>query len=180
MKKIIPFVIVLMVSSCAPNQNVNNFKKKKNTRDSYLITLPNDWETYKIPFHGKIHSPILNLKNISKNIKTFLDISTVYLKNQKFEFVINRDIKFLQEGLVDFQYQIIKTKHKTYGNSYVLRYSTKESESLNKKHIVFYLKKDDIVYCIYFESLEENFNYYIKDVENIIQSFKVNKDYRPR
>lgn len=151
-------------------------------KEFYQIIKPLNWFAYK-----KIETTrflFFSPKKVRNLPLTFQDIyldvgsSNRYIK--VLENLINHDISILNDNIQNFSYQLIKTNHKKYGESYVLKYTTNlEKKSKTYKHLAFYLIYKNRGYCIYYQALEKYFNEFLPDVEKIINSFTINEDYKP-
>ena len=184
---ILRIFFILTFGYCV-GQNVNNIKSKipnyicLNTSQTeslmnskgFELKIPNTWCSYK-GFHNILsYSPksLLNLKdNHFKNNLYVAHYDNDTHKSKDIEEALRKHYPLMNsDTFLSPTYS--SDIHKTYGKYYILKYkSVQDGDKLLRLDVLFNYKNRDYILC--YSVLERDYEKYINDVIQIIESFKI-------
>ena len=173
MKRIIAILILIVASSCSTTKKFRELNAKSLEKEfkNHSLVIPETWYSY-IESHGLLfHSPkklkrqgeiyysnritVFN-EQTSKNIETVLQDYLAEKKNKN----------------ADFNNKLIELNHKIYGKYYVVKYlSTWNGINYTQSDFIFKYKNQQ--FRIDYSSFSKYYDEYIKDVAQMINSFKI-------
>lgn len=185
------FFISLLIFSCSSSKTVlkdcDKFPfemldslQRTQREINYLITKPSNWKDYNFKKGALFYEVIDGF--LDENLKPYIYIESFNINNKcNFNYDINTFFNFYLKNEEryhqNFKYLKLKSHYKKYGESFIVKH---KSRNINTENIlttsVFLLYYNNVGYQISYTALEEHFDRYLPDVENIVNSFKINED----
>ena len=140
----------------------------------FELKIPENWCTY-IGFHDILSYSPKSLLNLSKNhYKNSLYVAAYdndSYKSKDIEEALSKHYVLLNTDL-EFAPVYNADVHKSYGKYYILKsISIQKGEKFINLDVLFNYKNQD--YILYYSVLEKDFETYVNDVIQIIESFKI-------
>ena len=195
MRVVVFFILILVSISCATSKQKNNKSVSKfaqldsleNTKKSIDFSIKineEKWLSYtKVkPITGELYYYI---KNEDENFNPNFSKASIRIYSNKInkfnekpvnvEDYLERFVNLKKKwSFKDFKYNLVELNHNIYGKSYVVKYKDIKKYIYNNAVFLFLYKKSG--YTIEYSALEEHFDRYLPEVENIVNSFKINED----
>lgn len=176
-------VFLVTLSSCSSLRTVKSCKKIPfreidslegvSLIRNFTISKPRSFVEVK-KSTGPLHYQLLD-----SNENSVASIDVDFIKARKVcENQINLD-SYLQHVLErittfehsKFQYSLLKSKHKKYGDLYLISYKSKRKKIY--ENVIFLFFHNNYGYSIKYSSVSEKFKRYLSEVEQSIQSFTI-------
>lgn len=192
MKKLI--ILILLVFFCICCSSYHSIEKKcksypfpeldslqrANQTQNYKIDIPYKWIESKFSqgkwFYIK-DSFVDSLGYNSRKVDMYISQDVIVNKCIDYftvddylnRYLFNKNLSLFPKK---FNYVLLKTSHKIYGEIYIVK-SRKRRENKIFSTSIFFLKYKNNAYQIRYTGLTENYNKYIEDVEKMIVSFRI-------
>ena len=187
------FSILLFIFSCASNKNIHKSCEKYPFEELDSLQRANQFLNYSIDKHkawkkGKASNGdsyylndrfIDSLKYYSQKASLYVSLNKIRNRcsNQEYTienyldyFINNRSRRFKEQ---DFKYLLLKSKHKIYGDIYIVKYTEKinYSKTFTRSFFLFFYNK--LGYTIQYVAEPKFYDTYLPEVEKMINSFRI-------
>jgi len=166
-KVILSIVILVLIPRC------DTIKKMLPTKN-FSVDVPENWFIYAEPHNDFVLSPVFFKKKRRRENKADVyfisyEIKSDNCKCKTIDDVLNFQISKYNKYYHLFKYELIENKHPKYGKIYIIKYS----KNKNTTRIVVLIKNKGKQYLLRFSSLNKYYDTYVKDLAEMITSFKV-------
>lgn len=153
-----------------------DMKNVKKHYSNYSIQIPEGWFSYYTDPNLMAHSPNKFKDSISpkKNYPSFI-IREGFYKSKSNQKSVKYFIKSQKRRFSNFDYKIEREEHPLYGEFFVVLYKTLSSNNEIEVFFATILNWNKQSYSFFYSSKDNNFGDYIRDVKEIISSFKISK-----
>ena len=173
MKRIFVILVLIVVASCSTNKNMKmlNASSLKKEFKNHSLEIPETWYSY-IESHGLLfHSP----KKLQRQGEIYYSNRITVFNEQtskNIETVLQDYLTEKKKKNAGFKHQLFELSHKIYGKYYVVKYLSTWN-GINYTHSDFIFKYKNQQFRIDYSSFSKYYDEYIKDVAQMIKSFKI-------
>ena len=173
MKRIIAILILIVASSCSTTKKFRELNAKSLEKEfkNHSLVIPETWYSY-IESHGLLfHSP----KKLQRQGEIYYSNRITVFNEQttkNIEAVLQDYLTEKKKKNTGFNHKSIELNHKIYGKYYVVKYLSTWN-GINYTHSDFIFKYKNQQFRIDYSSFSKYYYEYIKDVFEMINSFKI-------
>ena len=157
------------------NEPINEKTIREKSRDC-TIEIPKTWYAFIDKSHNLVtYAPVgVELKENGFPSTTFSAWKTkrYNCKYKDLKKMTDCYVKNVSRSFKDYKYEIIKVKHKIYGNYFFIKSSFKKEDVISIS-IKGFIKKNKTVFELYYSSREKEFDTYLSDVQEMINSLVI-------
>lgn len=172
MKRII-ILILIVASSCSTTKEFKELNAKSLEKEfkNHTLVIPETWYSY-IESHGLLfHSP----KKLQRQGEIYYSNRITVFNEQtskNIETVLQDYLTEKKKKNAGFKHELFELSHKIYGKYYVVKYlSTWNGINYTQSDFIFKYKNQQ--FRIDYSSFSKYYDEYIKDVAQMINSFKI-------